>query len=111
MKKIALALIIIIQSCHPVHADNWGLVNYLKAVTPNLIDFIEDNTLYEYDGWEYPEIVIQNQKAICNVVYVPPRDECDVAGYYNENNNTIYIRDEPTQHMVCLLYTSPSPRD
>ena len=72
MKKIALALLLIVQSCHPVHADNWGLVNYLKAVTPNLIDFIEDNTLYEYGGWEYPEIVIQNQKAICNIVYVPP---------------------------------------
>ena len=99
--KLVIALTIIISACHPVAAkESWGLVNYLKAVTPNLIDFIEDNTLYEYEGWEYPEIVIQNQKAICNVVYVPPRDECDVAGYYNENNNTIYIRDEPTQHMV-----------
>ena len=100
MKRWSIFLLIFLGFCqHPVHADQ-DKVSYLKAITPNLISFIEDNTLYTYGGWEYPEIIIATMQEICKSVYDPPREECDIAGYYNDETNTIYIRDTPTKHMV-----------
>ena len=94
-------LILIVTSCHPVAAkDNKELIQYLYSVTPNLIDFIQEHTDYVYGGWAYPDIIINTQKEICAGVYTEPRPECDVAGYYNDDTNTVYIRDSPTQYMV-----------
>ena len=75
-------------------------INYLETLVPNMINFIEDHTDYVYGGWDYPDIIINTQKEICAGVYAEPRPDCDVAGYYNDDTNTIYIRDSPTQHMV-----------
>lgn len=64
------------------------------------IHFIEENSLYEYTNTPLPEIVIATEKEVCNAIYNPPQQTCDVAGYYNHDTNQIVIRNTPTQYMV-----------
>lgn len=101
MKHIMLTLSVMIGTCHPVYAENnKDLISYLKAITPNLINFIEENSSYEYDGWTYPDIIVETEKQICSVIYDDPSNiSCDVAGYYNDQTNIIHIRNGPTEHM------------
>ena len=78
-------------------------VAYLKAIMPNMIDFIVDVSDYEYKGYPYPDIVIDNAKDVCEGAYmreINDVDECDIAGYYNDDTNTIHIRNEPTRYMT-----------
>jgi len=75
-------------------------VSHLQALVPGMVEFIEEHTDHVYGGWDYPDIIINEQKEICAGVYLDPRPQCDVAGYYNDDTNTVYIRDTPTQHMV-----------
>ena len=65
-----------------------------------MIRFIEKNSNLDYDGSPLPDVVIQREDEICSVLYEKPMLECDIAGYYNDDTNIIYIRDGPTQHMV-----------
>ena len=82
-------------------------VAYLNAIMPNMIGFITDVTEYENKGYPLPEIVIVNAKDVCEGAYqkeIENVDECDIAGYYNDDTNTIYIRDEPTRYMTDDRY-------
>tara|TARA_S200000501_G_scaffold378789_1_gene443670 strand:+ start:1415 stop:1966 length:552 start_codon:yes stop_codon:yes gene_type:complete len=72
----------------------------LEKQMPEFIEFIETNSLYEYRNTPLPEIVIVNEKDVCTGAYGKPVDTCDIAGYYNDDTNQIYIRNEPTQYMV-----------
>ncbi len=72
----------------------------LEKQMPNFLQFIEDNSLYEYKNTPLPEIIIVNEKDVCTGAYGKPVDTCDIAGYYNHDTNQIYIRNEPTQYMV-----------
>mgnify|MGYP003316904720 CR=1 FL=1 len=72
----------------------------LEKQVPDFLQFIEDNSLYEYTDTPLPEIVIATEKEICSEIYIPPQESCDVAGYYNHDTNQIVIRNEPTQYMV-----------
>lgn len=74
-------------------------VNYLQALVPNMIDFITDKGVNSYDGTPYPKIYIENEQEICTGAYGKPVDTCDIAGYYNDDTNEIYLRDKPTLHM------------
>ena len=78
-------------------------VAYLNAIMPNMIGFITDVSDYEYKGYPYPKIVIDNAKDVCEGAYmreVEDVDLCDIAGYYNDDTNTIHIRDTPTRYMT-----------
>ena len=78
-------------------------VAYLEAIMPNMINYITEVTDYEYNGYPYPDIVIQNAKDVCEGAYMKEVEDvelCDIAGYYNDDTNTIYIRDEPTRYMT-----------
>ena len=72
----------------------------LEKKMPEFLEFIQDNSLYAYTNTPLPEIVIATEKEICGAIYIPPREICDVAGYYNDDTNQIVIRNEPTQYMV-----------
>lgn len=74
-------------------------VNELKALVPGMIDFITSRGVNSYNGDTYPKIYIVNEQQVCSGAYGKPIDTCDIAGYYNDDTNAIYIRDEPTQHM------------
>ncbi len=81
---------------------SWG--QSLESKIHDMIEFIESYTELEYDGSELPSIHIVSEKQVCQNVYVPPRDVCDVAGYYDHANNNIFITDKPTKFMVDDRY-------
>tara|TARA_B100000965_G_C19364412_1_gene657442 strand:- start:119 stop:655 length:537 start_codon:yes stop_codon:yes gene_type:complete len=74
-------------------------VNDLQALMPGMIDFIESRGVNSYKGDTYPQIYIVNEQDVCTGAYGKPVDTCDIAGYYNDDTNEIYIRDEPTENM------------
>ena len=96
---IRLLLFLIILPCSVLANER---VSYLKAIMPNMLAFIYDVTEYENKGYPLPEIVILNAKDVCEGAYMREMDDvedCDIAGYYNDDTNTIYIRDTPTRYM------------
>ena len=69
-------------------------VAYLNAIMPNMIGIITDVSDYEYKGYPYPKIVIDNAKDVCEGAYMREVENielCDIAGYYNDDTNTIHI--------------------
>ena len=76
----------------------------LESEVYNMIGFIENHTELEYDGSELPSIHIVLEKQVCNDVYVPPRDVCNIAGYYDHDTNSIFITNNPIEYMVADSY-------
>ncbi len=74
--------------------------NYLKAIMPNMIDYITEVTDLEYNGYPLPNIYVEEEKLICEGAYFEPRETCDIAGYYDDEKNNIHIRDTPTLYMT-----------
>jgi len=74
-------------------------INYLETLVPGMIDFITSRGVNSYNGAPYPQIYIVNEQEICTGAYGKPTDTCDIAGYYNDDTNEIFIRNKPTQHM------------
>tara|TARA_B100000575_G_C22936621_1_gene542428 strand:+ start:177 stop:803 length:627 start_codon:yes stop_codon:yes gene_type:complete len=66
----------------------------------DMIKFIEDNSNLKYDDSDLPDVVVQNAEQICTGAYLKPMKECDIAGFYDDEQNIIYIRDGPTRYMV-----------
>ena len=93
-------LVLVLLLLPNVTFANQNKVNYLNSLMPNMIDFIEDNSLYAYNGEDLPNIIIVNEKDVCTGAFIKPVDTCDIAGYYNHDTNEIYLRNEPTQYMV-----------
>ena len=97
-----IRLLLILQIIFTSSAIANERVNYLTAIMPNMLGFISDVTEYENKGYPLPEIVILNAKDVCEGAYMREMDDvedCDIAGYYNDDTNTIYIRDTPTRYM------------
>ena len=97
-----IRLLLILQIIFTSSAIANERVNYLTAIMPNMLGFISDVTEYENKGYPLPEIVILNAKDVCEGAYMREIDDvedCDIAGYYNDDTNTIYIRDTPTRYM------------
>lgn len=66
-----------------------------------MIGFIEKHTDLKYKNFPLPDIKTVQQKEICRGVYIPPREECDIAGYYDHEQNIIFISDQPGTYMVA----------
>ena len=97
-----IRLLLILQIIFTSSAIANERVNYLTAIMPNMLAFISDVTEYENKGYPLPEIVIVNAKDVCEGAYMREMDDvedCDIAGYYNDDTNTIFIRDTPTRYM------------
>ncbi len=65
-----------------------------------MIEFIEDNTDLEYKGDKLPTVEIATQQEMCEVLFDVVPEECNIAGYYNDETNVIVIGKNPTKHMV-----------
>ena len=75
-------------------------VNDLEALMPGMIDFIVSRGVNNYNGDPYPKLYIVNEQKVCTGAYGKPMDICDIAGYYNDDTNEIFIRDKPTKNMT-----------
>ena len=85
-----------------MNSSSWG--QSLEPKVYDMIGFIESHTELEYDGSKLPSIHIVSEKQVCNNVYVPPRDVCNIAGYYDHDTNNIFITDKPIEYMVADRY-------
>ena len=56
-----------------------------------MIEFIEDNTDLEYKGDKLPTVEIATQQEMCEVLFDVVPEECNIAGYYNDETNVIVI--------------------
>ena len=65
------------------------------------INFIVDNTELEYNGEPVPSIHFATHEEMCAVLYTDPPSDCNIAGYYNDDLNQIWIATSPTKHMVA----------
>ena len=106
MKKIFTALVIIIFAWLGLAFSvfNTKLDSHDNMMT--MIKFIEKNTDLKYNGEQLPTVKISTQEEMCRVLFDMVPDPCHIAGYYNDETNEIVLGNEPTVHMVCLLYTS-----
>jgi len=71
----------------------------------DMIEYIEENSKYEYNNEKLPYIQIRTMDELCQAVYPPGfyelvKDQCAVAGYYDHNLNTVFIADESGPYMV-----------
>lgn len=64
------------------------------------IKFIEANTELVYNNEPLPTLHRGSHEELCKVLYDPAPENCDVAGYYNDETNQIWIANTPTKHMV-----------
>ena len=95
-----MRIILFLLLLYPTVVQADPKINYLNTLVPNMIDFIRDKTEYKYNGDPYPEIFIVDEKSVCTGAYGKPVETCDIAGYYNDDTNEIYIREQPTQYMT-----------
>lgn len=70
-----------------------------------MIDYIEENSKYEYNGEKLPYIQIKTSQELCQDIYPPEvyetiKDQCHIAGYYNHMTNTVFIASESGPYMV-----------
>lgn len=75
----------------------------------DMLEYIETNSKYTYNNEQLPEIAFKSIDELCKSVYTPEtyeqvKNDCSVAGYYDNDNNVIYIADEPTPYMVEQNY-------
>jgi len=75
----------------------------------DMIAYIENNSKYTYSNQQLPTIAFKSIDELCRDVYTPEtyeqvKDECSVAGYYDNYNNIIYIANQPTLYMVEQNY-------
>lgn len=96
MRLFASAITALMLVASPVLATS-------EEVMLDMIDYIEQNSSYEYDGQRLPFIQIREPSEIYEGLMGEPMPE-DVtvfpAGYFDHSMNTIYISSEPGPYMV-----------
>lgn len=96
MKLLASAITALTLVASPVLATS-------EEVMLDMIDYIEKNSSYEYDGQRLPFIQIREPSEVYEgLMGEPVPDDLTVfpAGYFDHNMNTIYISSEPGPYMV-----------
>lgn len=71
----------------------------------DMIEYIEENSKYEYNGEKLPYIQIKPSAELCKDIYPPEvyetiKDQCHIAGYYNHFTNTVFIAAESGPYMA-----------
>ena len=94
----------------PVNAFAYlGQSIFFEGVTPveQMVEWIVDNSRYQYHGDAYPRVEIHSRLEICTATYPDsePHENCNIAGYYDHDANLIVIVDQPTEHMVKDHFT------
>ena len=89
-------LLTLLTGCLPAHA---GHGNYSVN---DMIEWIEAHSDYVYHGDPLPQIQVLDKTTVCGDVYPDKaaHEDCNIAGYYDHETNTIAITETPTDYMV-----------
>lgn len=98
MKKLFTFIAALFFLISPAYATS-------DEVMLDMIEYIEENSKYEYNGEKLPYIQIRSPDELCQDLYPPEvyekiKDQCSVAGLYNHNLNVIFIADKSGPYMV-----------
>ena len=68
----------------------------------SMVEWIESNSKYSYNGEPLPKIELHSAQQICRVVFpdAEPHADCNIAGYFDHETNLIVISDTVTEYMV-----------
>lgn len=96
LRTLLILTLSLLAFCHPVNADHKG---YTVA---DMVQWIVDNSRFEYHGDAYPKIIEQDKLTLCATIFpnAEPRDDCNIAGYYDHELNHIVIADSVTEYMT-----------
>ena len=96
LRTLLIILLLPLAFCHPVNADHKG------HTVESMVQWIVDNSRYEYHGDPYPNIVLESPQQVCETIYpnAEPHADCNIAGYYDHEQNRIAIADVVTEYMV-----------
>ena len=96
LRWISIAILCVLAFCHPVNADHNG------HTVESMTQWIVDNSRYVYHGDPYPTIVRESPLQVCRTIYpnAEPHADCNIAGYYDHEQNRIAISDSVTEHMA-----------
>lgn len=92
MKYILVSLVIMTS---PVFAATGS-----EQMMLDMIEWIEDNSKYQYNGEPLPVLQVKTQKEVCEALYAEPPAECTAIGYYNNTMNVIVMSPDPIGDMV-----------
>ena len=93
MKKVFYALFALTLSFTPVNAST-------NETMLDMIDWITENSKYEYNGEKLPWLEIRTQEEICETVYEEVPENCIAVAYYDHNMNAIFVSPDPIGKMV-----------
>jgi hypothetical protein len=74
-----------------------------KDIMLDMIEYIENNSKYVYNGERLPYIELRTKIEICETLYPDfnaEEDDCLAVGYYDDITDTIFIADSPSKYMV-----------
>lgn len=95
-RTFLITLVLVLAFCHPVNA---GHGNYTVG---SMVQWIVDNSRFEYHGDDYPQVIRQDPQTVCETIYpdAEPHDDCNIAGYYDHDQNLIVVSNKVTEYMV-----------
>ena len=95
-KNLIIMVLVLLGFCHPVNAEHKG------HTVASMVQWIVDNSRYEYHGDPYPEVLRESPLSVCSEIYPnsEPHDDCNIAGYYDHESNKIVISETVTEYMV-----------
>lgn len=93
MKILRYVLISLLAMTSPLYATS-------NEMMLDMIEWIENNSKYKYNGEKLPWIEIRTQEEICAVLYEEPPKDCIAIAYYDHNLNAIFLSPDPIGQMV-----------
>jgi len=94
LKSILLSFIFIVS---PVYAST-------DDIMLGMIEWIEKNSKYRYNGEELPIIELRPAEEICEILFESPSENCNALGYYDHDQNIIVLSPTPNEYMVEEKY-------
>jgi hypothetical protein len=93
MKILKYVLISLLAMTSPLYATS-------NEMMLDMIEWIEKNSKYKYNGEKLPWIEIRTQEEICEVLFENPPENCIAIAYYDHNLNAIFLSPDPIGKMV-----------
>jgi len=93
MKSIKYLLTSLCLLATPVQATT-------NEVMLDMVEWITENSKYEYSGQKLPWVEVRTQQEICEVLFETPPQPCPALAYYDDTINAIFLSPDPIGGMV-----------
>jgi hypothetical protein len=96
LRTFSILILSLLSFCNPAHADHGS------HDIQSMVQWIVDNSRFEYHGDPYPTVITEDTLTVCSEIFPDrePHADCNIAGYYDHEQNLIVIADQVTEYMV-----------